>query len=207
MSDASRAGIVFVISGPSGVGKSSMLRRVLEHDPRLRFSVSHTTRPPREGERDGEHYRFVSADEFRGLIDRGAFLEWAEYQGNLYGTSRSAVDEPTGQGIDLILEVEVQGASQLRAMLPDAVTVFVLPPGSLHDLEERLRSRRSDDEQAIQKRLETARREVQEAQHYHYVIVNDELDRASSDLLHVVGAARLQRERVLPAWKARFELD
>ena len=207
MSGTAAAGIVFVISGPSGVGKSSMLRRVLDCDSRLRFSVSHTTRPPREGERDGEHYRFVTREAFRALIDQGAFLEWAEYQGHLYGTSRAAVDEPTAQGIDLILEVEVQGAAQLRGMLPDAVTVFVLPPGSLHDLEERLRSRRSDDEQAIQKRLETARSEVQEAQHYDYVIVNDELDRASSDLLHVVGAARLRREHVLPGWKARFELD
>ena len=98
-------------------------------------------------------------------------------------------------------------SSQLRSRLPDAVTIFVLPPGSLHDLEERLRSRRSDDEQAIQKRLETARKEVQEAEHYDYVIVNDELDRASSDLLHVVGAARLKREHVLPGWKAGFELD
>ena len=207
MSGTPVAGIVFVISGPSGVGKSSMLREVLDRDRRLRFSVSHTTRPPRDGERDGEDYHFVSVDEFRALIDQGAFLEWAEYQGNLYGTSRSAVDEPTRQGIDLILEVEVQGAAQLRGMLPEAVTVFVLPPSSLQELEERLRSRRSDDEQAIRKRLETARKEVQEAEHYDYVIVNDELDRASSDLLHVVGAARLQREHVLPGWKARFELD
>ncbi len=200
-------GIAFVISGPSGVGKSSILRRVLEQDPSLRFSVSHTTRPARAGERDGEDYWFVAEPEFRRLIDEDAFLEWAEYQGRLYGTSRAAVEEPTARGVDLILEVEVQGARQLRSRLPQAETVFVLPPASLQDLEKRLRGRQSDDEQAIRKRLATARKEIQEADHYRYVIVNDDLERAAADLLHVVGAARLLRERVLPAWRARFELD
>ncbi len=200
-------GIVFVISGPSGVGKSSILARVLELDAWLRFSVSHTTRPPRAGEREGIDYSFVDEPEFRGLIERDAFLEWAEYQGHLYGTSRGAVEEPTSDGIDLILEVEVQGARQLRQELPHAVTIFVLPPASLQDLEARLRGRQSDDEQAIQKRLEAARKEIHEADHYQHVIVNDDLGQAAADLLHVVGAARVARERILPLWKARFELD
>jgi guanylate kinase len=196
-----------VVSGPSGVGKSTLLRRLLERDSACRFSVSHTTRAPRDGECNGEDYRFVSEEEFRRLIDDDAFLEWAEYQGRLYGTSRAAVEEPTARGVDLILEVEVQGAAQLRERLPEAVTVFVLPPSSMQDLEARLRGRRSDDEQAIQKRLETARREIGEAGHYQYVVVNDDLDRAVADLEHVVAASRLARKRALPAWEARFDLD
>lgn len=207
MSHALVAGLVFVISGPSGVGKSTILRAVLDRDSRLQFSVSHTTRPAREGEVDGRDYHFVADAEFRHMIDAGAFLEWAEYQGRLYGTSREAVSGPTARGIDLILEVEVQGARQLREHLSDAVTVFVLPPSSMQDLERRLRGRRSDDDQAIRKRLETAKREIQEAEHYQFAIVNDELERAVADLEHVVQASRVSRAHVLPAWRARFELD
>ena len=202
-----RKGIVFVISGPSGVGKSTILRRVLERDTKIAFSVSHTTRSPRRGERDGVDYWFVDERAFRSMVDEDAFLEWAEYQGRLYGTSRAAVGGPTSRGVDLILEVEVQGAEQLRERLPEAVTVFVLPPSSMQDLERRLRRRQSDDEQAIKKRLETAKREIGEARHYDYLIVNDEVERAATDLAHVIESARLTRERVLPAWKARFELD
>ena len=207
MRGPSARGLVFVISGPSGVGKSSILRRVLELDSGLRFSVSHTTRGPRPGERHGEDYWFVDEAEFRRLVDEEAFLEWAEYEGHLYGTSRAAVDEPTAQGIDLILEVEVEGARQLRERRPQAVTVFVLPPSSLQDLETRLYGRNSDDDQAIRKRLERARREIREACHYEYVVVNDELEPACQDLLHIVRAARLACGRALPAWRARFELD
>ena len=200
-------GVVFVVSGPSGVGKSTLLRRLLAQDSGLQFSVSHTTRIPREGERDGSDYHFVAEERFRELIERDAFLEWAEYQGNYYGTSRAAVDGPTSEGIDLILEVEVQGASQLREQLPDAVTVFVLPPSSLSDLEARLRGRASDDDQAIQKRLEAAKREILEADHYQYAIVNDDLERAVQDLQQIVNAARANTRRVLPGWRRRFELD
>jgi len=205
--DTSPKGAVFVISGPSGVGKSSILRRVLERDRGLAFSVSHTTRPPRQGEIDGVDYRFVDEATFRSMIDEDAFLEWAEYQGRLYGTSREAVEEPTSRGVDLILEVEVQGAEQLRKRLPQAVTVFVLPPSSMQTLERRLVGRKSDDEQAIRKRLETAKREITEARNYEYLIVNDELECAATDLAHLIASARLARERVLPAWRARFELD
>lgn len=207
MSRVPARGIPFVVSGPSGVGKSTILRRVLELESRMRFSVSHTTRPPRSGERNGVDYWFVSEAEFQKLIEEGAFLEWARYQGRHYGTSRRAVEGPTGEGIDLILEVEVQGARQLRERLPEAVTVFVLPPASIRDLEARLRARDSDDERAIRKRLETARGEVREAEHYRYAIVNDELGPAVEDLLNIVRASRLERDRVLPAWRERFETD
>lgn len=199
-------GIVFVVSGPSGVGKSSILQRALERDPKLEFSVSHTTRTPRRGEVDGEHYHFVDEATFRRLIDEQAFLEYAEYQGQLYGTSRAAVEEPTQQGIDLILEVEVQGARQLRESLA-AVFVFVLPPSSLSQLEARLRERGSDDETVIRKRLEIAWQEIQHADMYDYIVVNDDLTRAVDDFDVIVRAARLQRARVLPGWRSHFEAE
>ncbi len=200
-----RRGIVFVLSGPSGVGKTTLVRRVLDRDPALRFSVSHTTRPARAGELDGRDYHFVSTEEFQCLIDRERLLEWAEYQGHLYGTSRAAVEEPTARGVDLLLEVEVQGARQLRERLPDSVSVFVLPPASSGELEARLRRRASDDPHAIRKRLERARQELPEAEHYRYAIVNDDLDRAAEALGHIIAATRQEARRVLPGWLARFE--
>jgi len=202
----SRPGIVFVVSGPSGVGKSSILRAALERDPNLRFSVSHTTRAPRTGETDGEDYHFVSESAFRELIDADAFLEWAEYQKNLYGTSHAAVEGPTGEGIDLILEVEVQGAAQLRDRL-DAVFLFVLPPSSLGELEARLRSRGSDDDDVIRKRLEIAQQEIGHVEAYDYVVVNEDLARAVDDFIVIVRAARLERGRVWDEWRSRFESE
>ncbi len=202
----SREGIVFVVSGPSGVGKSSILRKALEHDPNLRFSVSHTTREPREGEVADQDYHFVSEESFRELIDADAFLEWAEYQGNLYGTSHAAVEGPTREGIDLILEVEVQGAAQLRDRL-EAVFLFVLPPSSMSQLEVRLRSRGSDDDDVIRKRLEIAQQEIRHAEEYDYVVVNEDLARAVEDFMLVVGAARLERRRVWDEWRSHFESE
>jgi guanylate kinase len=200
-----RQGIPFVVSGPSGVGKTSIERRVVESDPDLEFSVSHTTRAPRPGERDGEDYWFVAEAEFRRLVEEGSFLEWAEYQQQLYGTSRAAVTGPTGRGVDLILEVEVQGARQLRERLPGAIFAFVLPP-SMEQLEARLRGRRSDSSEAIAKRLARAEEEVREVVRYDYVIINEDLDRAVAELAAIVAAARLERDRVLPGLRKRFDL-
>ena len=200
-------GIPVVVSGPSGAGKTSVLRRALQRSDRLRFSVSHTTRPPRTGEVDGRDYRFVTLPRFQELIAQRAFLEWAVYQGNHYGTSLAAVDEPTRAGFDLLLEVEVQGARQLRERLPGAVFVFVLPP-SLEILESRLRGRDSDSPEAIRKRLEIAREaEIAEAENYDYVIVNHDIERSASDLLQIIEVARMEPSRVLPAWRDRSELE
>jgi len=187
-----RLGNVFVVSGPSGVGKSTLVRRVLEADPGVRFSVSHTTRRPRPGERDGVDYHFVDAAGFRALVASGAFLEWAEYQGNLYGTSRAAVDAPTREGFDMILEVEVQGAKQLQARLPDAVRVFILPP-SLEVLEARLRERNTEDDVVTRRRLEIAREELAYAEQCQHRIVNDSIDKAIDELLRVIRDARRER--------------
>ncbi len=201
-----RRGIPFVVSGPSGVGKTSLVQRAVASDPRLAFSVSHTTRRPRVGERDGVDYWFVDVEEFGALRAAGAFLEWAEYQGNLYGTSRRAVDEPTAGGVDLVLEVEIQGARQLKQQLPQAVFVFVMPP-SMDQLERRLRGRGSDGEEAVRKRLARATEELRESAWYDYWIVNEDLERAVADLVHVVCASRLARERVRPLVAARLELE
>jgi guanylate kinase len=198
-------GISFVVSGPSGAGKTSLVRRVIAEDPGLAFSVSHTTRAARAGERDGEDYRFVSVAEFRRLESEGAFLEWAEYQGNLYGTSRAAVELPTAKGLDLILEVEIQGARQLKSRLPGAIFVFVMPP-SMEALALRLRGRGSDAEESVRKRLARAEEEVRESTWYQYVVVNDDFERSVSDLTHVIGACRIERARVLPLLRERFEL-
>ncbi len=194
-----RQGIPFVISGPSGAGKTSILRRVLECDPGVRFSVSHTTRAPRSGEIEGQDYCFVDEERFRQLIEQDAFLEWADYQGNLYGTSREAVAGPTREGFDLILEVEVQWARQLRERGQEAVFVFLIPP-SMDILEQRLRSRGSDDEDVVRKRLERAREELREIHGYRYVVVNADMEQAVRDFLHIIAACRLERERVLPLW-------
>jgi guanylate kinase len=199
-----RTGIPFVVSGPSGVGKTTLLRRVLSLDRGLAFGVSHTTRAPRAGERDGEDYRFVDEATFDRGVAEGRFLEWAVYQGHRYGTSLEAVEGPTGEGLDVILEVEVQGARQLRERLPGAVFVFVLSP-SMDCLDRRLRQRRSESEEAIRERLARAREEVREVHRYDYVVVNDDLEQAVAALVHVIGALRVARHRVVPLLRNRFD--
>ncbi len=214
--NASPPGLVFVVSGPSGSGKSTLLRRVLAADSQVCFSVSHTTRTPRAGEVDGRDYWFVDEQTFRERIERGGFLEWAEYGGHLYGTSREAICEPTARGLDVILEVEVQGAAQLRQSLAEAVFVFLIPP-SMDVLEQRLRGRGTEDEDVICKRLVRSREEIHlvfedgdggsPLGSYEYVIVNDDVDRAVADLLHVVGAARVARQRVVASQRQHFGFD
>ncbi len=180
------AGRLFVVSGPSGVGKSTILRRVTAADPDLRFAVSHTTRPERNGEVDGRDYHFVTADEFRRMVAACAFVEHAEVHGHRYGTSRAALR--AGGSEDLLIEVDVQGAAALRG-LPGVVTIFIAPP-SVEDLESRLRGRGRDSAEAIQGRLAAAPGELDERERYDRVVVNEHLDEAVDELARVIAEAR-----------------
>jgi guanylate kinase len=180
---------VVVVSAPSGAGKSTVLSRVLDDMPGLRFSVSHTTRSPRPGERDGVEYHFVDRPAFEALRDGGRLLEWAQVHGNLYGTATAELERARAEGLDLLLDVDVQGAAQVREKMPDAVTVFVLPP-SYEVLERRLRGRDQDDELTIRRRLAAAGREIDAFVSYDYVIVNDDLDACVGALESIVRAAR-----------------
>jgi len=184
-----RRPIVVVVSAPSGAGKSTVLARALRDLGGIRFSVSHTTRPPRGAERDGVEYHFVDRAEFEGLRDTGGLLEWAEVHGNLYGTGHAEIAKASAAGVDILLDLDVQGAAQVRRRIPDAVTVFILPP-SYDVLERRLRGREQDDEAAIGRRLAAAGREIDAFEQYDYAIVNDDVDACVGELKSIVRAAR-----------------
>jgi guanylate kinase len=179
-----------VIAGPSGVGKGSVVRRLLSSDPEgLVLSVSATTRPPREGEADGRDYRFVSPQEFRALVERGELLEWAEVFGHLYGTPASFVEEQRRAGHDVLLEIDVQGAGQVRLVAPDAVLVLLAPP-SLEELGRRLKGRGTERDFTIAERLAKAEWELSQAERFDHVVVNDDLERASSQVAAIIEASR-----------------
>lgn len=182
-------GHVFVIAAPSGTGKTTVCRHILERDPHLRLSISHTTRKPRSGEKDGAHYHFVSGEEFRELREADGFLEHAEYGGNAYGTSWKAIEEPLELGHDVVLEIEVQGAAQVRDRRPSACLIFLLPP-SLEVLEDRLRGRGTDEEAVIQRRMALVDRELAAAKIFDYAVINDDLERAVTDVLDLIAAVR-----------------
>jgi len=178
-----------VVAAASGTGKTTVCRQVVERDREIEFSVSHTTRPRRANEREGVDYHFVTAAEFERLAAQGAFLEWAVYNGNRYGTSWAALDEPLRRGRDLLLEIEVQGAAQVRERRRDARFIFLLPP-TLASLRERLVQRGSDDEHAIAERLAIARREIADGAHFDYAVVNDRLDACVDSVLAILAAER-----------------
>ena len=167
---------------------------MLEQRPELYFSVSCTTRAPRPGEVDGVNYTFISREEFQARIERGEFLEYAEYVGNYYGTSMTVIREKLEQGVDVLLDIEVQGAAKVRERLPDAASVFIVPP-SFEELAQRLRGRGTDSEEKIQKRLETARREAKEIKNYDYIVVNDTVDHAAQEVLAILTAQGCRKER------------
>jgi guanylate kinase len=186
-------GSIFVISAPSGAGKSTLVKRLMAAVPSLAFSVSYTTRPPRAGEKHGRDYFFVSPRRFRGMIASGKFVEWAEVFGHLYGTSKTQIRAAQKRGQDILLDIDAQGHQQVRRKLPEAVSVFVLPP-SFKELERRLRHRHSEEPAVIARRLETARQEMAHWPEYDYLVVNDRLRTATRALRAVAEAARVRRE-------------
>jgi len=178
-------GKVFVITGPSGVGKGTLIRLLRERVPNLELSVSASTRPPREGEEDGRDYHFLSGEEFAARADAGEFLEHAAYSGNRYGTLRAEVERRIAAGGSVVLEIEVQGARQVRAAMPEAVLVFIAPPDP-SSLRQRLEGRGTDDAEAISERLRTAEIELDAQQEFKYVVCNDDLERARDQLVEIV---------------------
>ncbi len=187
--------IVFVVSAPSGSGKSTLVRRLLDQDKNLRFSVSYTTRAPRGKEQPGHDYYYVTREEFERSIAAGEFLEYAEVFGNYYGTHRSELDRAGAEGKDLVLDIDVQGASQLKTRVPDAVSIFILAP-SRSDLEARLRARSEDSEEVIERRLRGAAREIRDYYRYDYVLVNQDLETSVDTLASIVKAERVRRARM-----------
>ena len=195
--NAVEPGNIFIVSAASGTGKTTLVSRLTAAQPQIRVSVSHTTRAPREGEEHGCHYYFVSREEFVELIGQGAFLEHAEVFGNFYGTGIESVRQMSEAGYDVILEIDVQGAEQVRRLaLPEAVGIFILPP-SLAVLAERLRGRGTDSAEVIERRLGLAAEEIQEALSFDYAVINHDLDQAEAELLAIVRAQRcsLRRQR------------
>jgi guanylate kinase len=184
-------GSIIVISAPSGSGKTTLVKRLLAVIPGLKFSVSYTTRPPRHGEKNGRDYFFVSRREFRAMIAAGEFVEWAEVVGQFYGTAKGQLHAAQKAGQDILLDIDVQGHQQVRRRLPEAISIFVLPPSS-QELERRLRRRRADAPEVIERRLLNARREIQHWREYDYLVVNDRLRSATRALRAVVEAARLR---------------
>jgi guanylate kinase len=183
---------ILVISAPSGSGKSTLVRRLIASLPDLAFSVSYTTRPRRAGEKEGRDYFFVSRKRFEKMLAAGDFIEWAEVFGHLYGTSKRQMEKTLAAGRDVLLDIDVQGHQQVRKRLPDAVSVFIMPP-SLEELKRRLTSRRSDSPQVIERRLAAARQEITHWPEYDYLVVNDRLSLATEALRAIVRAARLRR--------------
>jgi guanylate kinase len=186
---------VFIISAPSGSGKSTLVSRLLEKLEGLTFSVSYTTRKPRGNEIDGEDYHFINHTEFERLIESDEFLEHANVFGNYYGTHIGELELARQTGKDLVLDIDVQGAAQLKKRIPDAVTIFVLPP-SREELEQRLRARSQDSDEVIRRRLADAAEEIRKYHQYDYVLINEDLDLATENLMSIVRAERVRRDRV-----------
>jgi guanylate kinase len=188
------SGRVYVVSGPSGVGKSTIIREVRKRMDKLEFSVSHTTRKPRGKEKDGVEYHFTSVDAFRDMIDRGEFTEWAIVYGDYYGTSFAQLREMTSRGLDVVMDLDVQGAVNMRQSMKESCLVFVLPP-SMEVLRRRLLERATEDRAAVIKRIDKAEREIGNCARYDYLIVNDNLEVAVDEMMSIIKAERCQTPR------------
>ncbi|HMN35117.1 MAG TPA: guanylate kinase [Chiayiivirga sp.] len=186
-----RRGSLFVIAAPSGAGKSSLVNAVLAREPEISLSISFTSRGPRPSERHAQHYNFVSADEFRRMIEAGDFFEYAIVHGDYKGTARQSVEPHLTAGRDVLLEIDWQGARQVRQKVPDCVTIFILPP-SREELERRLRTRGQDSEETILRRLAGSRGEMEHAPEFDYLVVNRDFGQATEDLLSIIRAQRLR---------------
>lgn len=192
-------GLLFVVSAPSGAGKTSLCRAITDSLEGLRHSISYATRKPRPGETDGRDYYFVSQERFQEMIKAGDFVEWAEVHSNLYGTSRRVLDDMIAKSIDVILDIDTQGAKQIKAKYDTAVFIFIMPP-SLDILEERLRNRKSDHEDEIKKRMRRAREEIKDYALYDYIVVNRDFDRALTELRSIVIAERCRTRLADTQW-------
>ena len=192
-------GLLFVVSAPSGAGKTSLCKALTASLENITHSISYATRKPRPGEIDGRDYYFVSQERFQEMVAEGDFAEWAQVHANLYGTSRRVLDDMMGKGIDVILDIDTQGARQIKEKYAGAVFVFILPP-SLEILEERLRNRKSDHEDEIRKRMQRARDEIRDCRMYDYIVVNRDFDRALSELHSIVIAERCRTQLADTTW-------
>ena len=190
---AQALGNLFVVAAPSGAGKSSLVKALMEVDHRIAPSVSHTTRPPRGQEKDGREYHFVDDATFDAMLAEDAFIEWAHVHGKRYGTSRQAIDAVIATGHDVVLEIDYQGALQIQQKFPQCISIFILPP-SWEELETRLRRRGEDQPEVIELRMANAREEIAQAHHFQFVIINEVFDRALFDMKSVVQAQRLRFE-------------
>jgi len=201
-------GKLFVVAAPSGAGKSTLVKALLQHEPQLAVSVSHTTRAPRGQEQDGREYFFISEPDFRAKIAAGDFFEWAAVHGNLYGTSRQAIEERISGGHDVVLEIDWQGALQIKKLFPNAILIFILPP-SWEELRSRLERRGEDAPEVIETRLRNAAEEMAQAREFDFVIINELFERALFDLKAIVHAQRLKyaaQRRSKPAVFAALNL-
>lgn len=189
-------GTLYIVSAPSGAGKSSLIKAYLEQESETttQVSVSHTTRDPRPGEVNGQHYHFVTADTFKAMIANNDFFEWAQVFDNFYGTSKAAIEQTLAQGIDVFLDIDWQGARQVKEMMPSAVGLFILPP-SRGELEKRLIGRGQDSDETIKKRMEQAVSEMSHYQEYDYLLINDDFAQALSELGAIIKALRLNKDK------------
>ena len=192
-----KSGLLFIVAAPSGAGKSSLIEALLKDDPRLKLSISYTTRAPRAGEVNGREYHFVDEKTFIAMLGRGEFLESAEVHGNRYGTSQAVVDGILKSGDDLMLEIDWQGAQQVRKLFPGTIGIFILPP-SIEELERRMRRRGQDSDASIRRRMANAREEIEHAAEFEYAMINKDFDVALQDLKAIIRAERLRKSRPGP---------